>query len=145
MARVASSGWLVAGGILAAGVLPVQAAAPATGESGLPQLAEAPAARALGHAADVTLRFVQEDSPESGHVRVVLTPETRPLTLFEARSAAEQGFLAALDEPGLGDGLTRVTVVVRLMPASHPDPVATEHVVIFVHKGGRDWAVLLGE
>jgi hypothetical protein len=78
-------------------------------------------------------------------VRVELTPETRPLTIIEARSAAEEGFLAALEEPALRDGLTRVTVVVRLMPATHPDPVPAEHVVIFVYKGGSDWSVLSGD
>jgi hypothetical protein len=141
MARVAYSGWLLAAAVGAA-ALPAHAAALATGEDGLPRVAEA--SRALDDVADMTLRFVQEDSPESGHVRVELTPETRRLTIIEARSAAEQGFLAALEEPALRDSLTRVTVVVRLMPLTHPDPAPTEHVVIFVHKGGSDWSVLSG-
>jgi hypothetical protein len=91
------------------------------------------------------MRFVQEGEPDSGHVRVVLTPETRPLTILEARSAAQQGFLEALNEEGLGDQLRRVVVVVRLMPKSHPDPAAAEEVFRFLHKGGRDWTVLVGE
>ena len=70
----------------------------------------------------------------------MLTPETRPLTMLEARSAAQQAFLKALKEPGLGDNLSRITVVVRLMPASHPDPGVTEQVIVFLHKGGQDWA-----
>jgi hypothetical protein len=91
------------------------------------------------------MRFAQEDGPDSGHVRVVLTPETRPLTMLEARSAAQQGFLEALNEKGLGDNLKRVIVVVRLMPKSHPDPAAAQQVFRFVHKGRRDWSVLVGE
>jgi hypothetical protein len=99
----------------------------------------------LGGSANLIMRFIQDDGPESGHVRVLLTPETRPLTALEARSAAEQAFLETLKEPGLGDNLTRITVVVRLMPQSHPDPSAAETVIIFQHKGGSDWSVLAGE
>ena len=115
--------------------------AAATGEGEAPQIAEV---RALGKAADFVLRYIQEDGPKSGHVRVVLTPETRAVTVIEARMAAEQAFLEALTEPGLGDELKRITVVVRLMPASHPDPSA-EQVIVYLHKGGRDWSVLAGE
>jgi len=114
----------------------------ATGEGETPQIAEA---RATGAAADFMLRYIQEDGPESGHVRVVLTPETRALTIIEARMAAERAFLDALEEPGLGDNLKRITVVVRLMPASHPDPGVAEQVIVYQHKSGRDWSVFAGE
>lgn len=119
----------------------------ATGDVEPLRLAEASAgpAEVASDSADLMLRYIQEDGPESGHVRVVLAPETRPLTLIEARMAAEQAFLAALSEPGLGDGLTRITVVVRLMPASHPDPEASEQVVVYQHKSGNDWSVFVGE
>lgn len=127
---------------LAAGVLAGEAASAATGEAEEPQVA---AARDINQVADLILKFIQVDGPESGHVRVVLTPETRPLTIIEARMAAQQGFLEALKEPGLGDDLKRVTVVVRLMPASHPDPSAAEQVIVYQHKGGRDWSVFAGE
>ena len=126
---------------LAAGALSSGALAAAS-ESEAPQIAEA---RATGRAADFMLHYIQEDGPESGHVRVVLTPELRPLTALEARSVAEQAFLRALDEPGLGEGLSRIVVVVRLMPASHPDPEGAERVFRFQHKGGREWGVFLGE
>lgn len=96
-------------------------------------------------AADLQLHFVQEGGPESGHVRVVLTPEARPLTALEARSVAEEGFLDALDEPGLGDYLTRITVVVRLMPATLPDAETREAVFLFVRKGGSEWSVTAGD
>jgi hypothetical protein len=69
----------------------------------------------------------------------------RPLSVLEARAAAEQAFLRTLDEPGLGDALSKITIVVRLMPASHPDPGGTEQVFRFLHKGGREWGVFFGE
>jgi hypothetical protein len=59
--------------------------------------------------------------------------------------AAEQAFLQTLNEPGLGDDLDRITVVVRLMPKSHPDPDAAQQVIVYQHKSGRDWSVLPGE
>lgn len=105
------------------------------------QLAEAGPTSVVTGTADLEMRFVQEDGPESGHVRVELTPETRPLTIIEARSAAQQGFLEALNEKGLGDNLSRITVVVRLMPSSHPDPGAAEQVFLFLHKSGGDWTI----
>ncbi|MDQ3557819.1 MAG: hypothetical protein M3453_01260 [Pseudomonadota bacterium] len=117
-------------------------------EDGAPlRLAEAvPVANGLlGAAADLRLEFFQEDGPDSGLVRVLLTPETRPLTILEARSAAQQAFLDALDEPGLGDNLTRITVVVRLMPKAFLTADPREEVFLFVHKGGREWSVLAGE
>jgi hypothetical protein len=117
----------------------------ATSEGEPRLVAEAASARTLGDSADLMLRFVQEDGPDSGHVRVELTPETRALTIIEARMAAEKGFLAALNEPGLGDNLRRVTVVVRLMPNSHPSPDAAAAVVVYRHKGGRDWSITAGE
>jgi hypothetical protein len=141
MRRVGVSGWALAGLAFAAGVNGAPAIA-ATGEEELPQIAQA---RAMGAVADLTLRYIQEDGPESGHVRVVLTPEVRSLSIIEARMAAEQAFLEALKEPGIGDNLQRITVVVRMMPASHPDPDGAEQVVIYQHKGGKDWSVLSGQ
>jgi hypothetical protein len=143
MRKVASRRLVLAAG-LAALVLPSNIGVAATGE-GDPRVSEVSAARTLGDAADLTLRFVQEDGPESGHVRVELTPEVRPLTFVEARMAAEKGFLAALNEPGLGDNLTRITVVVKLMPASHPSPDMAEQVIVYRHKGGHDWSITAGE
>jgi hypothetical protein len=111
------------------------------------RLAEALAAptQPIAGAADLQMSFIQEDGPESGHVRIVLTPEIRPLTVLEARAAAEEAFLRALDEPGLGDALKRIVVVVRLMPPSHPDPADAQQIFRFQHKGGRQWGVFLGE
>ena len=107
--------------------------------------AAATATPLLGGPADLTLRFLPDGGPDSGAVRVELTPESRPLTMLEARAAAEQGFLEALTEPGLGDGIRRITVVVRLTPAGLPGGDARKEVFVFVHKGGKEWSVLAGE
>ena len=131
-------------GLAATVVSPAGPAIASTETQSAPIVAAA-APQTLGEGADLKLRFVQEDGPESGHVRVELTPETRPLTMMEARIAAERGFLAALDEKGLGDNLSRITVVVRLMPASHPDLESGQQVVIYRHTGGKDWSITAGE
>ena len=145
MARVKID-WILAVSLAGLGVLPVQPGMASTGE-GEQRLAEAAAGLSgqFGDRADLMLRYIQEDGPESGHVRILLAPETRPLTQAEARSAAQQAFLKALKEPGLGDNLSRITVVVRLMPASLPDLETAEQIIVFLHKGGQDWAVLSGE
>lgn len=137
--------WVLAIGFAAAAAA-IAAAAPAPDDDGVPaRLAEAAPAqlRAIGGAVDVLLRFVPEDGPASGHVRVLLTPETRPLGFFEARSAAQQAFLEALREPGLGDVLTRITVVVRLSP--EPEGGGAQQSFLFLRKSDRDWTVLPGD
>jgi hypothetical protein len=135
---------LAAGSLAVFGIAMPAAVPAATGPEAMPVSAASDAV-SMGDGADFWLRFVQEDGPSSGHVRVELTPETRPLTLMEARMAAEKGFLAALDKPGLGDNLSRIKVVVRLMPANHPDPDQASQVIIYQHKDGPDWAVFAGE
>jgi hypothetical protein len=141
MRRVASSASaIVAGFALATGPVSDVASA-ATGGGEIPQIAQA---RAMGQVADLNLRYVQEDGPDSGHVRVILTPEARSLTVIEARMAAEQAFLGALKERGLGDSLKRITVVVRMMPDSDDNAGGSEQVVVYQYKGGSDWSVLPG-
>lgn len=147
MSRVASAGWVLVASVAAAGIAAPQLARGTTGGDAPLAVAEATVgdARALAGSANLTMRYIQEDGPDSGHVRVLLTPETRPLSVVEARTAAQQAFLEALKEPGLGENLTRITVVVRLVPPSHPDPTAAETTIVFLHKGGRDWSVVAGE
>jgi hypothetical protein len=147
MVRFTFSELALASGLAAGALIPFGIAFGAVGGSEMQQFAEAVPgpARTLGGTADVQLRFVQEDGPASGHVRVEVTPETRGLNIIEARSAAQQAFLEALNEPGLGDDLSRIKVVVRLMPASHSDPGAAELTLLFLHKGGSDWTILSGE
>jgi hypothetical protein len=140
MRRIGVSGWGIAS--VAAAALAGAPVAAATGEGDLPQVAQA---RAMGEVADLNLRYIQEDGPDSGHVRVVLTPEARSLSVIEARMAAQQAFLEALKEPGIGDNLQRITVVVHMMPESHPDPGVAEQVIVYLHKGGSDWSVMAGE
>src|SRR5688572_25720735 len=97
MVRVAWKGGLLVAA-MAAGVLPGSGGTAATGEAPSAQLADA-ASVALREAVDsayLLLQFIQVDGPTSGHVRVMLTPETRPLSILEARSAAEQAFLETL-------------------------------------------------
>lgn len=140
MRRLGVSGWLL--GLAVVSGFASTGPFAATGNGEPPEVIEA---RALGASADVMLHFIQEDGPQSGHVRVVLTPETRALTVIEARMAAEQAFLQTLKQPGLGDALDRITVVVRMMPRSHPDPDQVQQVIVYQHKGGPDWSVLPGE
>jgi hypothetical protein len=145
MVRVSAVGWAVAAGV-AAGIVSsgnAGSAAPEEPQAGVETVSQP--SSILVNTADVELRYTQEDGPESGHVRVDLTPESRPLTILEARTAAQQAFLAALTEPGLGDDLSRITVVVRLMPASYVDPSGAEQRFLFLHKGGNTWSVLSGE
>lgn len=146
MFRVPRAAWVLAA-MAAAGLAIGHFAIAATGGRDAQEVAEAAAGatQALAGYANLSMRFIQEDGPDSGHVRVVLTPETRPLTVIEARTAAQQAFLEALKEPGLGDNLSRITVEVRLMPRSHPDPSAAHTTIVFRHKGGRDWSVTAGE
>jgi hypothetical protein len=147
MVRFAWSDWVLAAGLVTVSVVPSQIASGAVGDGETQRLAEAVVGmpRTLDGSADVQLRFVQEDGPESGHVRVLLIPESRSLNQMEARSAAEQAFLAALNEPGLGDKLSRITVVVQLIPATHPQASSDQQVYRFLFRGGSDWSILLGE
>jgi hypothetical protein len=142
---LAISTGVLAAGLAASGLWSLDAANGAAESGSLQHFAEVRPTAVLAGAADVRLRFIQEDGPRSGHVRVVLAPETRPLTILEARSAARQAFLHALSEKGLGDDLRRITVVVRLMPESHPGSAADEQVFRFMYKGGKDWSIFAGE
>ena len=70
----------------------------------------------VGYSTNVRMQFFQEDGPRAGHVKVVLTPDDRPLSVDEARSAARQAFLETLNDPVFIDGLKIVTVVVHRYP-----------------------------
>ncbi|MGQ7791624.1 hypothetical protein ACUN0C_04360 [Faunimonas sp. B44] len=89
---------------------------------------------------NVELRYVQEGLEA---VRVLLTPEERALSFFEARSAAEQAFLEAVGDRSLGDSLKRITVVVRLAPRHAA--AGDEQKYLFLHKGGKQWTILPGD
>ena len=65
--------------------------------------------RGVASATNVQMQFIQQDGPRAGHVKVVLMPDDRPLTMEEARSAARQAFLETLNEPSFMDDLKIVT------------------------------------
>jgi hypothetical protein len=131
-------------GLAVAALLIVQAvAAPVEGvsESRLAAMPEV-TGRVLAGAASLHLRFVQEEGPDSGHVRVELTPTDRALNAMEARTAAQQAFLEALDEPAL-DGVSRIVVAVDLV-ADTDDP-ALKRTYLFLAQGGGSWSVMMAD
>jgi hypothetical protein len=137
-----SAEWRFWAGLSVAFVLGVQAAAGAVDWDEPVRLAATPEAteRPLNGSADVMLRFVQEGGPDEGLVRVELTPADRPLSAMEARAAAQQAFLEALNEPGLGDTLSRIVVEVRLVPDSG-DP-GLKRSFLFLSRGGGTWSLM---
>ncbi len=147
MSRYGLSEWVVAAGIVAVAAVPSEVATGAVGGAETQKLAEAVVGpqHMPGGAADLEVRYIQEDGPESGHVLVVLTPEARPLKMFEARTAAQQAYLEALSEPGLGSELRRIVVVVLLMPASNPYQAGAEQTFLFLRKDSETWSILGGE
>ena len=140
--------WAERGAIAAAGIVVAFCAHSALGavESGAPvevaELAAPDVARPLDGATDVRLRFVQDGGPSSGRVRVELTPDA-PLTLLEARMAAQQAFLEALNEPGLGEPLTSIRVDVDLVPGN--DDPALRRSYFYLATGADNWSVSLGD
>jgi hypothetical protein len=142
MSGLEKTEWRFWAGLSVAFVLSVQAAAGAVDWNLPTKVAAAPeaTARPLHGAADVVLRFVQEGEPEEGLVRVELTPADRPLTGMEARAAAQQAFLEALNEPGLGDNLSRIAVEVRLVRGSE-DP-GLRRSFLYLSRGGGNWSVM---
>ncbi len=87
--------------------------------------------------AELEMRFSPVDDGLSGHIRVTLTPQNRSLTAQEARQAAEDAFLEALNEPGLGAVLTRIQVVVYLEP--RPGPQADHKAFVYSTSNGVSW------
>ena len=59
---------------------------------------------------------------------------------MEARAVAQRGFLAALNEPGLGDMLKTVVVTVDLVPDNR-DP-ALKRSFLYFATGAESWSVL---
>jgi hypothetical protein len=96
------------------------------------------AARLLDGATGVRVRIVPEGDPSS--VRVELVPDARSLTLLEARAVAQRGFLAALNEPGLGDMLKTVVVTVDLVPDNRDPPLKRSF--LYFATGAESWSVL---
>jgi hypothetical protein len=98
-----------------------------------------PPARPILGANNVMMTFEDDGDLFDGHIRVVLSPETRPLTLMQARSAAQEAFLETLNEPALVDVINRITIVVELVPeASESD---LKQVFLYESKDGKTWSI----
>ena len=88
---------------------------------------------------NVMMTFEADGELTGSHVRVVLRPDTHPLTLMQARLAAQKAFLETLNEPALGDVVTRITIVVELVPdAGKGDP---SKVFLYETKNGKTWSL----
>ncbi len=95
--------------------------------------------RPVPDANNVMMTFEADGKFADGHVRVVLRPDARPLTLMQARSAAQEAFLETLNEPGFADVVTRITIVVELVPdASESD---LRQVFLYESKDGKTWSL----
>ena len=93
----------------------------------------------VAQSTNVRMQFFQEDGPRAGHVKIILTPDDRPLSMDEARSAARQAFLETLNDPFFMDGLKIVTVVVHRFPGQD-EPVLDLHVQ-FRSQGDSSWSI----
>jgi len=127
----------------AAAIASLTAAAAAYGAVGeRPQnVAAEYAARPMDQMTNVRLRFLPLDDPREGHVKVLLTPESRPLSFFEARQAVHQAFLETLKEPGLPDDLSRIAVTVQMQPEG---TVSAEEgkTYLFIRKDAKTWTII---
>ena len=90
-------------------------------------------------ATGVRMQFLQVGGPRDGHVKVVLTPDNRALTIDEARSAVRQAFLETLNDPAFMDDLKIVTIVVHRFPDT-VDP-SVDISVRFQAQGSGQWLI----
>jgi hypothetical protein len=98
-----------------------------------------PPARPMPGANNVMMRFEEDGDLFDGHIRVVLSPETRPLTLMQARSAAQEAFLETLNEPALADVIDRITIIVELVPEAYESDL--KQVFLYESKDGKNWSL----
>lgn len=98
-----------------------------------------PPARPILGANSVIMRFEEDGDLFDGHIRVVLSPETRPLTLMQARLAAQEAFLEALNEPALIDVINAITIVVELVPDASENDL--KQVFLYETKDGKTWSL----
>jgi len=90
-------------------------------------------------ATGVRMQFLQVGGPRDGHVKVVLTPDDRALTMEEARSAVRQAFLDTLNDPVFMDDLKIVTIVVHRFPDTVDPSVDIQ--VRFQAQGKGQWMI----
>ncbi len=102
-----------------------------------------PAAGPILGANNVLMTFEEDGDLFDGHIRVVLSPEAQPLTLMQARTAAQEAFLETLNEPALVDVINKITIVVELVPeARESDP---KHVFLYESKDGKTWSLAIDQ
>jgi len=102
------------------------------------EVSQPPVSPVLG-ANHVIMTFEEDGDLFDGHIRFVLRPEARPLTLMEARIAAQEAFIEALNEPAFADVISRITIVVELVPeASEGD---LKQVFLYESKDGKTWSL----
>ena len=88
---------------------------------------------------NVLMTFEEDGDLFDGHVRVVLSPESRPLTVMQARTAAQEAFLETLNEPALIDVINRITIVVELVPGAGESDL--RQVFLYETKDGKTWSL----
>ena len=98
-----------------------------------------PLTKSIPGANHVVMTFEEDGDLFDGHIRFVLRPEARPLTLMEARSAAQQAFLEALNEPAFIDVISRITIVVELIPEAREGDL--KQVFLYESKDGKNWSL----
>ncbi len=98
-----------------------------------------PPARPILGANNVMMRFEEDGDLFDGRIRVVLSPETRPLTLMQARSVAQKAFLETLNEPALIDVINAITIVVELVPDARENDL--RQVFLYETKDGKNWSL----
>lgn len=101
--------------------------------------ASVPSIEPIFGANHVVMTFEEDGDLFDGHIRFVLRPETRPLTLMEARSAAQQAFVEALNEPAFIDVISRITIVVELVPKASENDL--KQVFLYESKDGKTWSL----
>ena len=87
----------------------------------------------------VVMTFEEDGDLFDGHIRFVLRPEARPLSLMEARIAAQEAFIEALNEPAFVDVISRITIVVELVPEASEDDL--RQVFLYESKDGKNWSL----
>jgi len=102
------------------------------------EVSQPPAAPVLG-ANHVVMTFEEDGDLFDGHIRFVLRPEARPLTLMEARIAAQHAFIEALNEPAFVDVISRITIVVELVPEASEGDIKQEF--RYESKDGKTWSL----
>jgi hypothetical protein len=98
-----------------------------------------PAVGAIFDANNVLMTFEEDGDLFDGHIRVVLSPENSPLTVMQARSAAQDAFLETLNEPALVDVIDRITIVVELVPDARESDL--KQVFVYESKDGKTWSL----